>query len=433
MSAGSTYIEKTLGTPTNNKIWTFSCWVKRANRNEYGILLNADNSRDCIRFRGNNNRIQVFFSEVSAGDLETTATYRDINGWMHVVLAVDTTQAVASNRVKLYMNGEQVTSWATETYPAQDYVCKINSAINHRIGKDFLYAEYLEGVMSHIHFTDGTQYAASDFGELDSSNGQWKIKTTVSVTYGNNGFFILKNSNSLTDQSGNSNNWSVGAGTFTNTEDNPSDNYATLNALVPETDMTYVYGNTRITRTSASWDYAIASLGADKGKYYFEGKIGGTGHWIIGVTDNVNGDNGELGNGSGDVGWRDTGDIKVSNSSVGSFSTYTSSDVVCVAMDKTNNKVYFRKNDSAWENSGDPTSGATGTGGFNLTNTGNTYFPAACMYITSGTGTFDINFGNGYFGTTVISSEGTNASGIGKFEYDVPAGYCGLSTKGLNN
>ena len=140
MSAGSTYIEKTLGTPTNNKIWTFSCWVKRANRNEYGILLNADNSRDCIRFRGNNNRIQVFFSEVSAGDLETTATYRDINGWMNVVLAVDTTQAVASNRVKLYMNGEQVTSWATETYPAQDYVCKINSAINHRIGKDFLYA-----------------------------------------------------------------------------------------------------------------------------------------------------------------------------------------------------------------------------------------------------------------------------------------------------
>jgi hypothetical protein len=99
-------------------------------------------------------------------------------------------------------------------------------------------------------------------------------------------------------------------------------------------------------------------------------------------------------------------------------------------MDKTNSKIYFRKNDDAWINSGDPTSGATGTGAFTLPAT-TTVFPGACMYITSGTGTWDINYGNGYFGTTAISSAGTNASNIGIFEYDVPTGYTALSTKGL--
>ena len=95
------------------------------------------------------------------------------------------------------------------------------------------------------------------------------------------------------------------------------------------------------------------------------------------------------------------------------------------------NKIYFRKNGDAWFNSGDPTSGSTGTGAFGLT-AGETYFPFVGDS-TSGYGAVtSTNFGNGYFGTTAISSEGTNASGIGKFEYDVPTGYTALSTKGLN-
>jgi hypothetical protein len=90
---------------------------------------------------------------------------------------------------------------------------------------------YFEGSMSHIHFIDGTAYDATAFGEYDA-NGVWKIKTSPSVTYGTNGFFILKDGNSVTDQSGNSNNFTVAGGTLTNTEDNPANVFATLNPLI---------------------------------------------------------------------------------------------------------------------------------------------------------------------------------------------------------
>jgi hypothetical protein len=90
---------------------------------------------------------------------------------------------------------------------------------------------YFDGSMSHIHFIDGTAYDATAFGEYDA-NGVWKIKTSPSVTYGTNGFFILKDGNSVTDQSPNSNNFTVAGGTLTNTEDNPSNVFATMNPLV---------------------------------------------------------------------------------------------------------------------------------------------------------------------------------------------------------
>ena len=84
--------------------------------------------------------------------------------------------------------------------------------------------------MSHVHFCDGYAYQASDFGSTDSTTGEWNINTAPNVQYGTNGFFVLKNGNSVTDQSGQSNNLTVGGGTLTNTEDNPSNNFATLNS-----------------------------------------------------------------------------------------------------------------------------------------------------------------------------------------------------------
>jgi len=106
--------------------------------------------------------------------------------------------------------------------------------------------------------------------------------------------------------------------------------------------------------------------------------------------------------------------------------TYTIGDIISLALDVTNGAIYFRKNADAWLNSGDPTSGATRTGAVTLT-TGEGY----CLGGTVYSSTFSANYGNGYFGTTAISSAGTNASNIGIFEYDVPTGYTALSTKGL--
>ena len=133
---------------------------------------------------------------------------------------------------------------------------------------------YFDGAMSHIHFCDGTQYAASDFGETDATTGEWIIKTNPSVTYGNNGFFILKDGNSVTDQSGaNSNNWTVGGGTLTKTEDNPSNVFATLNASVKKvSSMSFSNANTTITTSGSQWEGSVTTLAPTKGKWYWEAK-----------------------------------------------------------------------------------------------------------------------------------------------------------------
>jgi hypothetical protein len=132
----------------------------------------------------------------------------------------------------MYINGVQETSFSTATYPDQNYDTYVNySSRANVIGRRDYYSDfYFDGSMSHINFIDGTAYDATAFGEYDA-NGVWKIKTSPSVTYGTNGFFILKDGNSVTDQSDNSNNFTVGGGTLTNTEDNPSNVFATLNPL----------------------------------------------------------------------------------------------------------------------------------------------------------------------------------------------------------
>ena len=137
--------------------------------------------------------------------------------------------------------------------------------------------------------------------------------------------------------------------------------------------------------------------------------------------------------------WVYEGNGYVSHDSYGdissSYSSYGSSDIIGVALDLDNNKLYFHKN-GTYENSGDPTSGSTGTGAISIdapsTLPSGFYSPLVADLCGASAGGGSVNFGNGYFGTTQISSEGTNASGYGKFEYDVPTGYTALCTKGLN-
>ena len=144
------------------------------------------------------------------------------------------------------------------------------------------------------------------------------------------------------------------------------------------------------------------------------------------------GNNGEFTSESRAYGYRGKEGNKINNGiSAGTSygNSYTTNDIVGIAMDLDNHKLYFSKN-GTWQNSGDPTSGATGTGSaFDLAS-GYTYLPGFSQYY--GNEHFSVNFGNGYFETTAVSSAGTNASGIGIFEHDVPTGYTALSTKGLN-
>ena len=307
---------------------------------------------------------------------------------------------------------------------------------NNIILAGMVVVHFFDGYMSHIHFCDGYQYQASDFGETDATTGEWKIKTSPSVSYGTTGFFILKDGNAVTDQSPNSNNWTAN-GNLTKSEDNPSNVFATFNALMLPSSMQYQNGNTSIRPQANSVDFQGAStLAFVSGKWYAEFKyLENDGHQMFGISttkgaaENKRNDEyvGETASGVSIYG--SNGNIYENNSTTSYGSGFANNAIIMMAVDADNNKIYFGSN-GTWYNSGNPSSGTNGYS-YNATNL------AGFKYIVSSNGgvgydNVDANFGNGYFGTTAIASEGTNASGLGKFEYDVPTGFTALCTKGLN-
>ena len=276
-----------------------------------------------------------------------------------------------------------------------------------------------------------------------------EIKTSPSVTYGNNGFFILKDGNSVTDQSGNSNNFTVAGGTLTNTEDNPSNVFCTLNSIVPQAggvsgrdasvSPSLDNGNTTAGEGTAVFSNQIGTIFASSGKYYAECKFGGDQYCHFGI-GNPTFSYASLGaypgasltggvNSAGIYG--SSGNATVNGSVIFTDSSITT-DTICLAMDLDNSALYIRRNDGAWMNSGNPESGATKTGAIPLPSDTYTWIVTSHNNSGSGRNYMKVNFGNGYFGSTPVASAGTNASGIGIFEYDVPTGYTALSTKGLN-
>jgi len=442
----STYLTRTPSSAGNRKTFTFSCWFKRGNiTSSYQRLFacySDTNNRDEIYLHEQDDTITIesVVSSSAIVNVKTNRKFRDTNGWYHFVYTADTTQSTASDRIKIYINGVQETSFSTATYPSQNADLNFNNNIIHYIGRSGYSSgsnSYFDGCMSHIHFSDGYAYAPTVFGSTDSTTGEWKINTSPSFTLGTNGFTILKDGNTVTDQSANSNNFTVAGGTLTKTEDCPSNVFATWNPLNP-TNPDFANGNATLTRASNSWKPAWTTIGASSGKYYCEIDWDSGSNFTVGFsTADVPGSNptledlvGNPSNGGYITVLYENGVIYNNGSSAGAYgsgSTYATNDIMMLAMDLDNNKFYFGKN-GTWFNSANP---ASNTGGYdiNASYTNSTWCFAAVVY---GTGSWHGNFGNGYFGTTQISSAGSNASGIGIFEYDVPTGYTALSTKGLN-
>ena len=435
----------------NQRTWTYSGWFKLCTTDQNVFLLSAGAYGDSksmqflIANSGNFLQFQGFSSGGSADfNCETNAELRDTNAWYHIQVACDTTQATASDRAKIYINGELQTL-RTSTYPSQNYDTGVNTTIAHEINdrpgatlEQPLYA-------THIHMTDGTTYAPTVFGETDSTSGIWKPKTNPSVTYGTNGFFLkFENSGNLDlDSSGNNLSFTT-AGTITQNVDTPSNVFATWNPIstaVARSGGTFANGNTTITTVATKYNGCPATLGMSSGKYYFEVKwtVGGDVEAIIGIQSaDRTSDTQELGHYATDYGYYSAnGNIRSNDAYQGAFgNTYAVNDIIGCAVDLDNNKLYFSKN-GTWQNSGDPTSGSTGTGAYSITDPDSTptgfYFPAISGWSNGQNHTFQANFGQGYFGTTAVASAGTAPSEGGIFEYDCPSGYQALCTKGINS
>jgi hypothetical protein len=434
----TTYLSRTFSTPTSGTTWTINFWVKKSSNgsalNLCSRLVDGSNE-DRIRFTsGDALEWSVYKSGGYAGRLVTNRLFRDNSAFYNIVCVWDTTNGTAGDRMRIYVNGVEETSFSTDTNPSLNETSNFNTSGTNYIGSVGT-GEYFDGLMSHVHFIDGTAYDASAFGQADA-NGVWTIKTSPSVTYGNNGFFILKDGNSVTDQSGNSNNWTVASGTLTNTEDNPSNVFATVNPLVPSNISSLSNGNTTLTQsTDAS---AIATLGFQGGKYYWEVKNSNQQSFtqLVGVLRQArmaSSGNAGYNIGTNDGSWsyfiqsnQDNGKAFHNNTLTSVLQTTSANDILQVAVDADVGKIWWGVN-GTWVNSGDPANGTNAV--YTNLPTDDVLFPAFSNY---NAGQFQINFGNGYFGTTAVASAGTNASGIGIFEYDVPTGYTALSTKGLN-
>jgi len=438
----STYLQRTFGSSaTNLNKMTFSFWTKVCN-SSLGRMFSTDTA-DAQQFWIKLGSGKLNVVDYGYGiDVNTNRLFRDVSAWYHIVVSIDTTQSTASDRVKIYVNGVQETSFSAATYPSQNATVNWNGNNINTIGnKKRTTNENFDGLMSHVHFIDGTAYAPTAFGSTDSTTGEWQINTSPSVTYGTNGFFILKDGNTITDSSPNSNNWTLGGGTLTKTEDNPSNVFATINPLVGSNLMgsTVIFGNgnTNVQDPSGSASginpQFISTLGMpSKGKFYCELKPNSfstsSGHGI-GIFRTSSGNTADVTSSSNQIRYI-FADTSIYISKYGStdqsgLTAISSGDIVGMALDLDNGTLQYYVNGVARGNQ---------ITGVSSANDGYDYFFFANLESSSSGryGRYYWNFGNGYFATTAVSSAGTNASGIGIFEYDVPANFTALSTKGLN-
>jgi hypothetical protein len=431
----STYLSRTTGTATNTDKCTLSVWIKRSKLSGNDEIIIGEYTDASNRAKLLFNADQLHFFQKTGGsttaDVKTTRVFRDSNAWYHIVVAFDTTQSTNTDRIKFYINGVQETAFDNTTYPSLNNKIRINdSSITQLIGYAGTTNTYFDGVMSHIHFIDGTAYDASAFGSTDATTGEWKINTSPSVTYGNNGFFILKNGNSVTDQSGNSNNFTVGGGTLTKTEDCPSNVFCTMNALDKSYSGTAALsnGNTTVTGDGTWQNMRLGTIGVNTGKWYWEMKINSGNNanihfGIVPETWNMNYSSAYYGQ-TGYYAFYIGGEKYANGSSSSGSGTFTNGDIVGIALDLDS----ATKTLSVYQNT--QVSGSVVN--LDATFDGQFWRPMFMGNNSSATAIGDFNFGNGYFGTTAVSSAGTNASNNGIFEYDVPTGYTALSTKGLN-
>ena len=441
----STSLTRTVSVTGNTFKGTLSMWFKRSvtDQEEY-LFENYETSgnRFFVRLLSTGQLgMETLQGSSTVMQINTLNQFFDVGSWYHIVVGIDSTLATAGDRVKVYINGVQQTSYNDETQPPQDQNMSINEGnpTYVTIGRKYGASNYFNGSMGQVIWIDGTQYAASTFGSTDSTSGEWKPNANPTATYGTNGFKLtFEDTSSLGDDtSGNTNDLAT-SGSPTPTLDCPSNNFATMNQLNAQASgYTITNGNLSITGNSGSaWRSLYGTIGSSSGKYYWEQKIDGnadTSH-IIGTSDIFNtkntNDNDFESVTTSAYGYRPDGAIISKNTLTSSWgATWTTGDVIGVALDITNSKIYFSKN-GTWQASGDPTSGSTGTGAAYTIDAGITYTPATATYNTNNI--FAYNFGNGYFGTTAVTSAGTSASTPGTFEYDVPTGYQPLTTKGLN-
>ena len=451
----SEYLTKTYSSAGNSKTWTLSVWVKRT---EYGT---GGTGTSQMIFGAGDTYLHFLSSDKLYANLRTASTnffwgsdrlFRDTAAWYHIVMAVDTTQGTAADRVKVYVNGEQQTPTETGYQNiSQNADTRVNSAVEHEIGKytfaevvGMQYAEYFHGYMSDMYVIDGSAKAPTDFGRYND-NGVW-IPKAYSGSYGTNGFFLdFADAADLgDDESGNGNDWTeVNLTAADQATDTPTNNFCTMNQNARTNgNIRTQEGGTYVTTDGGSgWCSMLGTMGMSAGKWYWEALVNDNGDALtvyVGIAPHNdpyvphNQTGYYLGNveTAGSMGWYlSDGSNKNQN---GSWGNPGRGDKIMFAYDADNYKMYYGIN-GTWGNSANP---ANGTGSVTaistywmsaIHNALDFVLPAVTVY--QGKHMKGFNFG-GYCAWT-ISSGNTDANGYGNFEYAPPSGFYALCSKNL--
>ena len=429
------------GSGGNTKTWTVSCWFKRGIISSRQSFLNVGSSGSEYMSLYIDSDDKLYWVTESGGNtyrIGSSALFRDPSAWYHIVFRQDTTDGTANNRFRYYINGAEVDTGAFNAQPTQNFDGKIGGNDTHYIGSNRDGdGEFMDGYLTEYHYLDGISYDPTYFGEFDD-NGVW-IPKKYTGSYGTKGFFLefkqtgtSANSSGIgADTSGNDNHWTPTNLAATDiTEDTCTNNFATMNPLAAfENDgTTYFNGNYTMAEGNlqmvssgnvGNWGHSFSTIGVSSGKWYWENRVNSISNSThSGVSElftsgyfqnqstskNINLINGNSNSGNYNIG-----------------SSFSSGDILIVALDMDNGEVYFGKN-GTWGNSGNP---ATNTNPcFTGLDTTTEYFAG---FDIAYTGSFSWNFGNPDFSI----SSGNNDGKYGNFEYAPPSGYYALCTKRL--
>ena len=425
----ASYLYRQTTVPTSEKKFTISTWMK----------ISADTSveKGIIEwYRSANDRYQVLIdttgkmrihSQVGGStgiNIYTDMLFRDPSAWYHIVIHNDTAEGSATDRFKLWVNGEaQTFSTYSYTYNGSNINCfdgTSGDAVNVGV-RDETSSKFFDGSLADTYYVDGSLIAYTQFGQTDSTSGIWKPNTSPTISsFGNAGFHLkYENSGNLgLDSSGNSLNMTA-SGTITQNVDTPSKNYNTLNPVIySTTGVTLAHGNTSFNSGSGvQYGFAIPSFALNKGRWYFESKIGHTCAGLyIGDTNQVVEavrNSTRIGVGSQQYSWECNGNFQNNNSQTSYGSTAAANDIIGMFVDLEDNKLYIAVNGTI-QNSGT---------GFSITDPNSTetgfYYVGGIADQCSATAnvTAEMNYGGGKFGVTAISSAQADANGEGIFEY----------------
>jgi len=431
--ADSAYMYQTpSGTASSNRLSTISVWVKRTGIGVQQAIINQRRSSDTcdavLLYFMTNDTLKLQMENKPSGscamfcERATTQVFRDVGSWYHIMVGWDSNQT-DDTCASMYINGEQVTAFATKTnFSSAADIEWLHTSNAIAIGRSQNAANYADLYMSQFAVIDGSKLTAASFGETNSTTGQWIPKDITGLTYGNEGFLLaFQDSSALGDDtSGNSNDFTTsGLAAADQMTDSPTDNFCLWNVVGQGTSTggsnysTLSNGNLVATASGSDYNWSFGTIKPSSGKWYWEITLttDNGSNWV-GVaqdllTDTAAGDDSGFGSVNG-FGYRDSNGNKINDSGTSSSygATYTAGDVIGVAMDLDNGKIWFSK-DGSYQDSGDPAAGSDAA----FETLSGSYAP--CIQQSSASAVFTANFGQSSFSTAA------------------PTGFSALSTANL--